>query len=152
MSTAVSVPISTREEMILSHLPQVQLIALRIWNRCARQVELEDLVSEGVIGLMQAVDRYDPGRECLLKTLAEHRIRGAMLDYLRRLDPLSRSVRQFVRQRNNACEQFEHAHGRAPEELELAQALGMRIERYRKLDRTARQCSFLFERFGQVPI
>lgn len=79
-----------REETILAHLPQVELLARRLHRRCP-QVELEDLISEGTIGLIKAVDRFDPSRDLKVKAYAEHRIRGALLDYLRRIDPLPRN-------------------------------------------------------------
>jgi RNA polymerase sigma factor (sigma-70 family) len=66
---------SLREELILSHIPQVKLLARRLHRRCP-QVELDDLISAGTIGLIQAVDRFDTKRNLKLKTLAEHRIRG----------------------------------------------------------------------------
>lgn len=138
MSQFASAASVSREEMILSHLPQVRLIAQRIWERSARRVELEDLISEGVTGLIQAVDRYDPSRNCQLKTLADHRIRGAILDYLRHLDPLPRTVRHFVRERRALAERFESARGHAPDEHELANELGISIKRYRQLDCIAR--------------
>jgi RNA polymerase sigma factor for flagellar operon FliA len=103
-------------------------------RRCPPQVEFDDLVSAGTLGLIQAVDRYRPERGCLLKTLAEHRIRGAILDYLRKLDPLSRSARRFVRQRAEASLRLESQLGRPPEAAELAEALGLPIERYRRLE------------------
>jgi RNA polymerase sigma factor for flagellar operon FliA len=65
------------------------------------QVELSDLISASTIGLIQAVDRFDPARNLNLKTLAEHRIRGALLDHLRHTDPLPRSVRCFQKQRRH---------------------------------------------------
>jgi RNA polymerase sigma factor for flagellar operon FliA len=77
---------SHREELILSHMPRVKLLAHRVHRRCP-QVELDDLISAGTIGLIQAVDRFDPGRNLKLKTMAEHRISGALLDYLRYIDP-----------------------------------------------------------------
>lgn len=136
MSTVTS--IASREQLILDHLPQVQLLARRAHLRCHRQVEFDDLYQAGVLGLIRAVDRFDPERHCLLKTLAEHRIRGAILDYLRQLDPLPRSVRRFVRQREQAGLGLERHLGRQPDETELAEALGLPIRRYRQLDRVAR--------------
>jgi RNA polymerase sigma factor for flagellar operon FliA len=103
-------------------------------RRCPPQVELDDLVSAGILGLIQAVDRFRPERGCLLKTLAEHRIRGAILDYLRRLDPLTRSARRFVKERAKAYLRLESELGRPPESAELADALGIPIERYRKFE------------------
>jgi RNA polymerase sigma factor (sigma-70 family) len=87
MSCVSSLEASEREHLILAHLPQVRLNATRMHRRCPLQVDLDDLVSVGTLGLIQAVDRFRPERGCLPKTLAEHRIRGAILDYLRKLDP-----------------------------------------------------------------
>lgn len=88
-----------RDELILSHLPQVHYLARRLHLRCP-QVELDDLIQAGTIGLIQAVDRFDPSRGVLLKTLADHRIRGALLDYLRQIDPLPRNIRAFQKRRS----------------------------------------------------
>ena len=90
---------SLREELILSHIPQVKLLPRHLHRRCP-QVELDDLISAGTLGLIRAVDRFDTKRNLKLKTLAEHRIRGAMLDYLRYIDPLPRNVRRFQKQRD----------------------------------------------------
>jgi RNA polymerase sigma factor for flagellar operon FliA len=136
VSTALSNP--ERDRLILSHLPQVRMVASQVHSKCPRQVEIEDLVSVGVIGLMQAIDRFDASRGLLLKTLADYRIRGAMLDYLRQLDPLPRSVRRFVRQRAEAALRLTLHLGREPEEFELAQELGLSITRMRKLECVAR--------------
>ena len=97
MSTTTT-PTIARDAMILAHLSQVELLARRLHRRCP-QVELDDLIQAGTIGLIQAIDKFDPSRNLKVKTLAEHRIRGAMLDYLRQIDPLPRSVRQFQKRR-----------------------------------------------------
>ena len=102
--------ISNRDEMILSQMPQVELLARRLHRRC-QQVELDDLISAGTIGLIQAVDRFDPSRNLKLKTLAEHRISGALLDYLRHIDPLPRNVRRFQKQRDAIIADFSSAGG-----------------------------------------
>ena len=119
---------SHREQLILSHMPQVRLLALRLHRRCP-QVELDDLISSGAIGLIKAVDRFDPSRNLKLKTLAEHRIRGAMLDYLRQIDPLPRSVRRFQKQRDAVIDVLSAA-GEVPGHEEVAQALGVSIRKY----------------------
>src|ERR1035438_1558962 len=116
---------SEREQLILAHLPQVRLIATGMHRRCPPQVEFDDLALAGALGLIQAVDRFRPERGCLLKTLAEHRIRGAILDYLRKLDPLSRSARRFVKQRTKTSLRPKSELGRPPEAVELADALGL---------------------------
>jgi RNA polymerase sigma factor for flagellar operon FliA len=84
--------------MLLLHLPQVRLIAKSIWDRMRFAVELDDLIGYGMIGLVNAVERFDPNRGILLKTYAEYRIRGAILDGLRGMDWLPRSARQKERQ------------------------------------------------------
>ena len=75
-----------RERLILDHLPQVRLIARRIHERLPESVNLEDLISTGTIGLIAAIDRFDPRHNVKLKTYAEYKIRGAILDSLRGLD------------------------------------------------------------------
>ena len=97
----------------------MELLARKLHRRCP-QVELDDLISAGTIGLISAVDRFDPVRNCKLKTLAEHRIRGAMLDYLRQLDPLPRAVRQFQKRRDAVTTPSEN-----PTPDELATILGL---------------------------
>lgn len=97
---------SRRDDLILSHLPQVELLAKRLHRRCP-QVELADLIQVGTVGLIGAVDRFDPTRGCLLKTIAEHKIRGALLDYLRQIDPLPRNVRRFQKQRDAMLSEME---------------------------------------------
>ena len=75
-----------RERMILEHLPQVRLIARRIHERLPESVNLDDLISTGTLGLIAAIDRFDPNHNVKLKTYAEYKIRGAILDSLRGLD------------------------------------------------------------------
>jgi RNA polymerase sigma factor FliA len=118
----------TREALILAHMPQVALLARRQHRRCP-QVELEDLISAGTIGLIQAVDRFDPTRGLKLKTLAEHRIRGAMLDYLRCLDPLPRNIRRFQKQRDSIIA-TSSKQGEIPTPEELANTLGVQMRQY----------------------
>lgn len=123
-----------REETILAHLPQVELLARRLHRRCP-QVELEDLISEGTIGLIKAVDRFDPTRNLKVKTYAEHRIRGALLDYLRRIDPLSRTVRQFQKKRDAIVTSLTSESRREILPSRIASALGLSLTRYEALCR-----------------
>jgi RNA polymerase sigma factor for flagellar operon FliA len=138
MTSQQTTTVFNREQLILAHMPQVRLLANHIHARCPQQVDVEDLISAGVVGLIQAIDRFDPNRHCLLKTLADHRIRGAILDYLRQEDPLPRAIRQFAKQREAAQIRLEFSLGRRPDELELADALDLPISRYRTLDRIVR--------------
>ena len=83
-----------REQLILDHLPQVKLIARRIHERLPVSVSLDDLISTGVVGLIAAIDRYDISHDVKLKTYAEYKIRGAILDSLRGLDWAPRQQRK----------------------------------------------------------
>ena len=130
LATGVS-PSSGRDALILSHLPQVELLARRQHRRCP-QVELDDLISAGTVGLIQAVDRYDSSRKLKLKTFAEHRIRGALLDYLRQLDPLPRNVRHFQKQRDAALADLSSG-GETPTCEQVAQTLGVSTVKYIRL-------------------
>src|SRR5689334_912115 len=89
---------SEREQLIIEHLPQVRLIARRIHERCPENVSLEDLVSTGTIGLISAIDRFDPTQGVKLKTYAEYKIRGAILDSLRSMDWAPRDQRRRAKQ------------------------------------------------------
>ena len=101
-----------RQGLLLLHLPQVRLVAKGIWDRMRFAVELDDLIGYGTIGLLHAVERFDPGRGILLKTYAEHRIRGAILDGLRGMDWLPRSARQ--KERRQRQQPLEEAMGGVP--------------------------------------
>lgn len=122
---------SHRDDLILAHLPQVELLAKRLKRRCP-QLELDDLIQVGSIGLIRAVDRFDPARGCLLKTIAEHTIRGALLDYLRQIDPLSRGVRLFQKQRDAILAEMERTGADIRHEL-VAQELGISAMKYAEL-------------------
>ena len=98
-----------RERLLLLHLPQVRLVAEGLRERLRFAMELEDLMSYGVIGLLKAIERFDPTRGILLKTYAEHRIRGAILDGVRAMDWLPRSVRQKERRYQESVSRLEDA-------------------------------------------
>jgi len=106
----------------------VKLLARRLHRRCP-QVELDDLISAGTIGSSKPLTVSTRAGNLQLKTLAEHRINGALLDYLRHIDPLSRSVRCFQKQRDAAIEHLSAA-GEAPGDSGIAQALGVSLRKY----------------------
>ena len=114
-----------RERIILEHLPQVRLIARRIRDRLPGNVSLDDLVSAGIVGLIAAVDQYDPARQVKLKTYAEHKIRGAILDSLRGLDWAPRQRRKKAKQIEFAISRAEQRLHRSPGEDEIAAELGL---------------------------
>lgn len=119
-----------RERLILEHLPQVRLIARRIQERLPENISLDDLVSTGVIGLISAIDNFDPGHHVKLKTYAEYKIRGAILDSLRGLDWAPRQKRRKAKQIEAAITRAEQRLQRAPAEDEIAAQLGVSLEEY----------------------
>jgi RNA polymerase sigma factor for flagellar operon FliA len=119
-----------RERLILEHLPQVRLIARRIHERLPESVNLDDLISTGTIGLIAAIDRFDPTHNVKLKTYAEYKIRGAILDSLRGLDWAPRQQRKRSKQIEAAITVIEQRVHRAPSEEEIAKELDIPIEEY----------------------
>ena len=119
-----------RERLILEHLPQVRLIARRIHERLPESVNLEDLISTGTLGLIAAIDRFDPGHNVKLKTYAEYKIRGAILDSLRGLDWAPRQQRKRSKQIEAAIAVAEQKLHRMPAEEEIAAELNVTIEEY----------------------
>jgi RNA polymerase sigma factor for flagellar operon FliA len=119
-----------RERLILEHLPQVRLIARRIHERLPESVNLEDLISTGTLGLIAAIDRFDPSHNVKLKTYAEYKIRGAILDSLRGLDWAPRQQRKRAKQIEAAISAVEQRMHRMPTEEEIAQQLQLSIEEY----------------------
>jgi len=119
-----------RERLILLHLPQVRLIARRIQERLPENIILEDLVSTGVLGLISAIDNFDPRFNVKLKTYAEYKIRGAILDSLRGLDWAPRQKRRKAKQIETAVSQAEQRLKRSPTEEEIALELGVTLDEY----------------------
>src|ERR1700704_5675547 len=103
-----------REQLILEHLPQVRLIARRIQERLPESIILDDLVSTGVLGLISAIDHFDPRHNVKLKTYAEYKIRGAILDSLRGLDWAPRQKRKKAKQIESAMSAAEQRVHRTP--------------------------------------
>src|SRR5262252_5808837 len=119
-----------RERLILEHLPQVRLIARRIQERLPENISLDDLISTGVIGLISAIDNFDPSHNVKLKTYAEYKIRGAILDSLRGLDWAPRQKRRKAKQIEAAITSAERRIKGAPPEEEIARELGVSIDEY----------------------
>jgi RNA polymerase sigma factor for flagellar operon FliA len=114
-----------REQLAVRHMRLVYHIARRIQLGAGNAVELADLVSAGTIGLLHAIDSFDTQRNTAFSTFAMPRIRGAILDDLRRADPASRSVRRRQRDIRHAEDTLSHAFARAPRHQEVAQELGV---------------------------
>jgi RNA polymerase sigma factor for flagellar operon FliA len=122
-----------RERLIQEQLPQVRYLARRIHERLPQHVPLEDLVHAGILGLLDAVQKYDPGKHVQLKSYAKFRIRGAILDSLRDLDWGPRDLRRRARQLESAEHACRAELGRAPSETELAAAMGLSLGEFQRL-------------------
>lgn len=122
-----------RERLILEHLPQVWLIARRIHARLPECVGLEDLVSAGTIGLIAAIDHFNSGHNVKLKTYAEYKIRGAILDSLRDLDWASRQKRRKAKQVEAAIAAVEQKLSGASTEEEIAAEMGISLDEYHQV-------------------
>jgi RNA polymerase sigma factor for flagellar operon FliA len=122
-----------REALVLQHLPQVRLIATRIHDRLPDHICLDDLISTGILGLISAIDNYDPSQKVLLKTYAEHRIHGAIMDSLREMDWAPREMRRKARLVEAAIHRVKQREGREPSEEEIAADLKISLAEYQKL-------------------
>src|SRR5262245_15491426 len=114
-----------REQIVLEHTPLIRYIVNRIAVRLPSHIDLDDLHNTGVIGLMDAIEKYDPEKNCKFKTYAEFRIKGAILDQLRSLDWVPRSIRQKGRRLEQAYSEVEQRLGRSATEHEGADSLGL---------------------------
>lgn len=122
-----------REQLILQHLPQIKYIAQRIAVGLPAHVELEDLVSAGVIGLMDALEKFDKSKGVQFKTYAEVRIHGAILDSLRVQDWAPRSLRRKIKEVGKAYAKVEQQLGRAASDEDIARELGLEIGEFHVL-------------------
>lgn len=113
-----------RDQVVIDYMPLVVHEARLMAERLPSSVECDDLVSAGTLGLMNAVERFDPSRDVKFRSYAVFRIRGAMLDFLRSNDVCTRPAREFVRSVQRESEGFSKVHGRSPSLRELAELLG----------------------------
>ena len=126
----IQYPATERDRLILKHINQVKLIARRIHERLPHSVNLDDLVSAGMLGLISAIDQYDSTYCVKLKTYAEYKIKGAILDCLREMDWAPRQHRKRAREIDGAVAALEQTLQRTPSEEEIAEHLGLSIEEY----------------------
>ena len=136
MYTAAGQP--DREQLVQRFSPLVKRVAYHLMARLPASVQFDDLVQNGMIGLLDAMDRFQEGFGAQFETYATQRVRGAMLDGLRENDWLPRNLRRELRRIEAAMSQLEHAFGRAPSESELADALSMSLPDYQKTLQDAR--------------
>lgn len=122
-----------RTQTVKAHLPLVRRQALALQVRLPASVQLDDLMQAGMVGLLEALDRYEAGQGASFETFAAQRVRGAMVDELRRGDWLPRSVRRNARELTRTIERLEQRLGRAPTGSEIAKATGLALDDYHAL-------------------
>lgn len=137
------IPADLREQIVLEHAPLIRYIVNRIAVRLPSHIDLDDLHNTGVIGLMDAIQKYDPEKNCKFKTYAEFRIKGAILDQLRSLDWVPRSVRQKGRKLERAYGEVEQRLGRSANEEEVADSLGLELDKFHTLINQVRGISLV---------
>jgi RNA polymerase sigma factor FliA len=122
---------SLRDRLVVNYSPLVKYVACRTSARAVCPVELEDILSWGVFGLLEAVETYDPGRRTKFESYAISKIRWSILDELRRLDPLTRRVRRRAREVESVKGELAQRLGRTPSEEEVAREVGVGISEHR---------------------
>lgn len=122
-----------QERLIAEFAPKIRIMANRLASRLPPHLDVDDIINVGVIGLMDAMTKYDRERETLFKTYAEFRIRGAMLDEIRSMDWVPRSIREKASKLRNAYQELEQKLGRPATEEEVAKAMGITLEALHKV-------------------
>jgi RNA polymerase sigma factor FliA len=126
-------PAAEWDESILERLPHIKYIAQRISLKLPTHVELNDLVSAGILGLLNAIERFDPTRQIKFRTYAELRIKGAILDSLRNLDWAPRSLRKKCKDLKNAYRELDQRFGRPATDTEVCEEMGIPLNEFYEL-------------------
>lgn len=132
-----------KDKLIMEYAPLIKFIAQKIAVRLPANIELDDLISSGVIGLMDAIEKYDPSRDNKFKTYAEFRIRGSILDELRAQDWVPRSVRDKSKMIDRALIELEAELGRTATDEEIAARLGVNMDEFHDLLNQVKPVSLL---------
>ena len=132
-----------RNKIIEQYLPMIQCVARRISSRLPAHIHYNDLISSGVFGLMDAIEKYDPERNNKFKTYAEFRVRGAILDSLRSQDWTPRSIRDKAKKIDKVTKELERNLSRPPSEKEIAKALNISLQDYHVLLSQTREVSLI---------
>ena len=122
-----------RDQIVLDHLTLVRAIAVRVHETLPVHIDLDDLIHAGVLGLFDAAQKYDNRHEVDFKSYAKHRIKGAILDSLRKLDWASRDLRKRHKQLEEITRELAATLSRPPSEAEIAEKMGVGVERWRQL-------------------
>ena len=126
----IEITTENREEVIKRYSPMIKYVANRIAMRLPPHIEVDDLISVGVLGLMDAISKYDSSRGAKFKTYAEFRVRGAILDELRAMDWVPRSIRQKASNVDKVVQSLQAKLSRAPEDEEVAKEMGLSLGQF----------------------
>ncbi|NNK84223.1 MAG: FliA/WhiG family RNA polymerase sigma factor [Desulfobacterales bacterium] len=137
-----------REQTIMQYLPHVKRIVQRIAVHLPQSVEIDDLLNVGVIGLIQAIERYDPTRDNKFMTFAAFRIRGAVLSELRSRDYISRTNRRKVRELEKTYLKLEQKKGGDVEDHEVIKEMGINVEQFHKIKQMSNVAIISLEEMG----
>ncbi len=121
------------EELILKYAPLIKYIANRIAARLPMHIDIQDMINSGVLGLMDAIEKFDPEKGVKFETYAEYRIKGAILDSLRAMDWVPRSVRKVATMLDNTQSDLEKKLGRPATEEEVADAMDVEVDKLHKI-------------------
>jgi RNA polymerase sigma factor for flagellar operon FliA len=124
-----------KEKLILEYAPLVKFVAGRLVMHIGQHVEYDDLISYGIFGLIDAIDKFDPDKGVKFETYASLRIRGSIIDNIRKMDWVPRTLRQKNKQYEQTFAYLEETLGREPTEEELSEKLGLNLEETRELAR-----------------
>src|ERR1035437_904515 len=125
--------LEVRNQVVLEHLPLVKAIAIRVHENLPVHVDLDDLIHAGVMGLFDAVTKYDADKNVAFHSYAKHRIKGAILDSLRQLDWASRDQRRRQKQVESTTRDLASKLGRTPNDTEVANQLGVGLKRWHRM-------------------
>jgi RNA polymerase sigma factor for flagellar operon FliA len=132
-----------KEELVLKYAPLVKNIAERMAIRLPPNISKEELIGPGVLGLFDAIDKFDSTRNIKFRTYANLRIKGAILDELRKMDWISRSIRRNIHRIEDAIRSLELKLGREPDDIEIAEEMGIDIETYHRMTMKAQGAGLL---------
>lgn len=140
--------VSSKDQLVLQYLPYVKNIVQRIYAQLPSGVEEDDLTNVGVIGLIDAIDRYDPTRGTKFTTYAAFRIRGAVMGELRSRDVVSRTNRSKIRRLQNTYADLEFKKGRDVQDSEVADAMGIELDEFYEIRKMASMSFVSIEDMG----
>lgn len=126
-----------RQELVIKYAPLVKYIADRMSIRFPPNIYKEEFISAGIVGLIDALDKFNSEMGIKFQTYAEHRIKGAILDELRKMDWIPRSIRKDIHRIEDAITAVKYRLGREPEDYEIAQEMGIDIDSYYKMSSKA---------------